>query len=160
VKPAAKDMLAFVVSLVVCLLAADLGAWFTSQSLEPWYAQLRKPGFAPSNWVFGPVWTTLYLLMAIAAWLVWRARTRTPALYPLLLFAMQLSLNVAWSFCFFYLRRPELALADIILLWLAILATLLAFLQSSGPAGCLMAPYLLWVSFAAGLNYSIWRLNA
>lgn len=159
-KPLWKDALALVASLTVCLVAADLGAWFTFQSLGTWYAELKKPGFQPPDWIFGPVWTALYLSMAVAAWLVWRARGQTPAFYPLLLFAMQLSLNVAWSYTFFYLRRPELALADLILLWLAIVATILAFWHSSRIAGWLLAPYLLWVSFAAALNYSIWTLNA
>lgn len=159
-KPFWKELAAFAVSLIVCFAAADLGAWFTFQSLETWYAELKKPGFQPPDWVFGPVWTTLYFLMAVAAWLVWRARSRAPALYPLMLFAMQLSLNVAWSYCFFYLRRPELALAAIIVLWLAIAATLLAFLQSSRAAGWLLVPYLLWVAFAAVLTYAIWTLNA
>jgi tryptophan-rich sensory protein len=159
-KPVWKDAIALVASLVVCLAAADLGAWFTFQSLATWYAELKKPAFQPPGWVFAPVWTALYVAMAVAAWLVWRQRKRTPALYPLLLFAMQLSLNVAWSYTFFYLRRPELALADIILLWLAIAATMSAFWHSSRVAGWLLLPYLLWVSFAAVLNYSIWTLNA
>lgn len=159
-KPVWKDAIALVASLVVCLAAADLGAWFTFQSLATWYAELKKPAFQPPGWVFAPVWTALYVAMAVAAWLVWRQRNRTPALYPLLLFATQLSLNVAWSYSFFYLRRPELALADIILLWLAIAATMSAFWNSSRVAGWLLLPYLLWVSFAAVLNYSIWTLNA
>lgn len=159
-KPFWKELAAFAAALIVCFVAADLGAWLTLQSLETWYAELKKPSFQPPDWVFGPVWTTLYFLMAIAAWLVWRARRRAPTLYPLMLFAMQLSLNVAWSYCFFYLRRSELGLATIIVLWLAIAATLLAFWQSSRVAGWLLVPYLLWVSFAAVLNYSIWTLNA
>lgn len=159
-KPFWKDLGAFAVSLIVCFAAADLGAWFAFQSLETWYAALKKPVFQPPDWVFAPVWTALYFLMAVAAWLVWRQRSRTPAVYPLLLFAMQLSLNAAWSYCFFYLRRPELALAANVLLWLAIAATLSAFLQSSRRAGWLLVPYLLWVAFAVLLNYSIWTLNA
>jgi tryptophan-rich sensory protein len=154
------DGLALVISVAVCFAAAAAGSWLTFASLDTWYAGLAKPSLNPPNWVFGPVWSTLYLLMAIAAWLIWQQRARTRIRLPLSLFAAQLAVNVAWSGCFFYLERLGLAFGDVVLLWLLILATMVSFFRVSRAAGALLVPYLLWVSFASYLNFAIWRLNA
>jgi tryptophan-rich sensory protein len=127
------------------------------QSVKEWYPTLDKPGWTPPAVLFGPVWTVLYVMMAIAAWVVWRDG-KTPRT-ALVLFFFQLLLNVAWSFLFFGLRMPGLALIDIFILWFAILATIIAFAFNSRAAALLMIPYLAWVSFAVALNAAIWRLN-
>jgi len=154
-----RQVIGLALSVAVCFAAAGLGSLFTRPAIEGWYASLPKPSWTPPNWVFGPVWTVLYLSMAIAAWLVWRRGGFPGAKLPLALFAAQLALNVAWSGLFFGLRTPGAALAEIVLLWLFILATAIAFWPISRVAAWLMLPYLLWVTYAAGLNYSIWRLN-
>ena len=156
----ARDLIGLAVSLVICFGAAWLGSQFTTPSIPNWYAALHKPTWTPPNWLFAPVWTLLYLSMAIAAWLVWRKAGFGGAKLALGLFAFQLILNVCWSFFFFSAHRPGLAFAEIVLLWVFIAATLLAFLPLSRIAAWLLAPYLLWVGFAAALNFSIWRLNA
>lgn len=138
-------------------------AWAASQFITPeiggWYARLRKPAWTPPNWLFGPVWTALYLSMGVAAWLVWRGRGWAGARLPLSLFAAQLALNGLWSIIFFGLHRTGAAFAEIILLWCAIAATLASFRRASPPAAALMLPYLLWVTYAAALNLAIWRMN-
>ena len=144
---------------LACFLAAGLGSLFTMISLGTWYTALVKPSWNPPSWIFGPVWTVLYGMMAVAGWLVWRRggpRART----ALQLFAVQLVLNVGWSAVFFGLQMPGLAFAEILALWVAIAATLRTSWRVSRPAGILLVPYLLWVSFAAVLNFAIWRLNA
>jgi tryptophan-rich sensory protein len=125
-----------------------------------WYAKLRKPAITPPNWIFGPVWTVLYLLMAISAWLVWRNAGWPGARFALVLFFLQLALNVAWSGLFFGLRRPAAALIEILLLWAAIVATAFAFRPLSMAAFWLMVPYAVWVLFAGFLNFLLWRLNS
>jgi len=142
--------------LLACFAAAAAGAWFPPGE---WYAQLRKPAWNPPNWIFGPVWTALYTMMATAAWLVWRRGGLPGQRVPLALFVAQLLLNAAWTPLFFGLRAPGLAFAGILLLWLAILATILAFWRAHRPAAALLAPYLAWVTFAAVLNHTLWRLN-
>jgi benzodiazapine receptor len=145
--------------VLLCLGIAASGAAWTNTSLTTWYAHLNKPAWNPPNWVFGPVWTTLYVLMAVAAWLVWRERGWREGSMPLSVFAAQLVLNAAWSWLFFGMRSPGLAFVDIVLLWLAILATVITFWRVSATAGGLLLPYLAWVSFAVALNGAIWRLN-
>jgi tryptophan-rich sensory protein len=147
------------VSLAVAYTAAGVGGWLTSKSLATWYPGLAKPSWNPPDWVFGPVWTLLYTMMAIAAWLVWRSRRSQPVRLPLGLYAVQLVLNVLWSALFFALQSPGAAVGEILVLWLAIAATLLAFLRVDRMAGILIAPYWAWVSFATILNFAIWRLN-
>jgi benzodiazapine receptor len=146
------------VCIVVCLGAAGIGSLLTTPSLRPWYEGLSKPRWNPPNWLFGPVWTILYLAMAIAAWLVWRKAGVTAA--PMQLFLTQLVLNVAWSALFFRLRSPGLAFTEIVILWFAILATTIEFWRAVPAAGWLLLPYLIWVGYATALNFSIWRLNA
>jgi translocator protein len=155
-----QQTIGLVVSMAVCFGAAGIGSMLTTPSIGGWYATLAQPAWAPPNWVFGPVWSLLYLAMAIAAWLVWRRVGFPRAASALNLFAIQLVLNVCWSAIFFGLHRPGLAFAEILLLWLAILTTMVAFRSFSRAAAWLLAPYLLWVAFAAMLNFSIWRLNA
>lgn len=158
-KGLASQAMALGICLAACFAAASLGSIATAPALGEWYAGLVKPSWNPPNWIFGPVWTTLYAMMAVAAWLVWRrGGPRGPS--ALILFGVQLFLNVAWSWLFFGLRQPGLALAEILLLWLAIGATAWVFDRISRPAALLFIPYLLWVSFAAVLNWALWRLNA
>lgn len=152
----ARQGIALAAFLALCLSVGLIGGWVTAPALPGWYAGLAKPTFNPPNWIFGPVWTALYILMAIAAWLVWR---RGEARTALRLFALQLVLNALWSPLFFGLHRIDLALIDIVLMWAAIAATALAFRHPSLLAAVLMLPYLGWVSFASGLNLALWRLN-
>lgn len=146
--------------LILCFAAAGVGAALTATSLDSWYPTLAKPSWNPPNWVFGPVWSLLYATMSVAAFLVWRRSDPHSGSAPWVLFAVQLALNVAWSGIFFGLRQPGWALAEIVVLWIAIAATMIAFAQRSRWAGWLLAPYLAWVSFAGVLNFAIWQLNA
>ena len=139
--------------LVLCLGAASVGARFRPGT---WYAALRKPAWTPPDRLFAPVWTVLYAMMAVAAWLVWR---ETGLSREIGLFVLQLALNAAWTWLFFGLKRPGLALVDLVLLWLAILLTQVAFEHVRPLAGWLLLPYLAWVTFAAALNVALWRLN-
>ncbi|HZH90481.1 MAG TPA: TspO/MBR family protein [Pyrinomonadaceae bacterium] len=143
----------------VCFAAAAVASSYTAPAIPGWYASLRKPAWNPPNWLFGPVWTLLYLMMAVAAWLVWRERGFAGAGTALALFSLQLILNALWSVIFFGRRNPALALVEIFFLWAAIFATMLAFWRVSHAAGWLMWPYLLWVTFAGFLNLNIWKLN-
>lgn len=152
-----RSFLAFVGWLVLTFLAPAAGAWMTSPA---WYAALNKPAWSPPGWLFGPVWTLLYVLMAVAAWLVWREGGWARQRRALALYCGQLVLNAAWTPLFFGLRQPGWALIEIVLLWVAILATLVAFARVRRPAAWLLAPYLGWVSFAAFLNFTLWRLNS
>lgn len=152
---------ASLLGLVVSLVAAFSAAWFGARfGPGDWYAGLAKPTWNPPNWIFGPVWTLLYTLMAVAAWRVWRKAGFKNAGPALALHAGQLLLNAAWSWLFFGLHRMDLAFAEILVLWAAILATALAFRRHDRVAAWLMAPYLAWVSFAAVLNFTLWRMNA
>lgn len=145
--------------MLICLGTASLGAAWTNRSAGEWYAMLNEPSWNPPNWVFGPVWTVLYIGMAVAAWLVWSEKGLAAARLPLCLFGVQLFLNASWSALFFGMRSPGIAFANVVLRWLAILATLIAFRRVSRLGALLLIPYLAWVSFATALNWSIWRLN-
>lgn len=142
--------------LGLCLIVGGLGGYVTAPSVIEWYPTLVKPSWQPPNWLFGPVWTVLYVMMAVAAWLVWKAGNARSALT---LWGAQLLLNFAWSFLFFGARSPGLGLIDIIALWLAIAATIFAFAFKSRLAAFLMVPYLCWVSFALALNAAIFMMN-
>lgn len=142
--------------LVLCFSAASLGAFFMPGE---WYARLKKPSWNPPGWIFGPVWSSLYTMMAVAAWLVWKRGGFAAQRRPLRLFLVQLALNGAWSPLFFGLHRPGVAFAEILLLWLAIVTTLKAFRPVSRVGAWLLAPYLAWVTFAAVLNFTLYRLN-
>lgn len=142
--------------LVLCFAAAWLGSRFLPGE---WYKQLAKPSWTPPDQIFAPVWTILYILMAIAAWLVWRKAGFAAAALPLALFVIQLALNALWTWLFFGLEKPGFAFAEIVVLWVAIVLTVVAFWRQNSLAGALLVPYLAWVSFAAALNYCIWRMN-
>ncbi|MBZ5657603.1 MAG: tryptophan-rich sensory protein [Acidobacteriia bacterium] len=146
--------------LFLCYSAAVLGSIWTSSSVGAWYAELRKPSFNPPNWIFAPVWSLLYFLMALSAWLVWGKADWGGTRLALTLFFAQLLLNVAWSWLFFGLRRPGIALVEIVFLFGAVVATALAARSVSGLAFWLMVPYALWVAFATLLNFKIWQLNS
>jgi tryptophan-rich sensory protein len=151
-----KTVLGLIGWLLLCFAAASLGALFMPGA---WYAGLNKPPWNPPAWIFGPVWSALYTMMAVAAWLVWQRGGVAAQRRPLGLFLAQLVLNAAWTPLFFGLHRPGVAFAEIFLLWLAIAASLVAFRPVSRVAAWLLVPYLAWVSFAAMLNGTLWRLN-
>ena len=142
----------------VSFVAAAVGARASVQAAR-FYSQLAQPTWAPQSWVFGPVWTLLYAMMAAAAWLVWRRDGFRGARTALGLFLAQLAANALWSWLFFAWHLGGAAFSDIVALWLLIVATLIAFWRHSKPAAALLLPYLLWVSFALALNYSVWHLN-
>jgi len=155
-----KDIAVLAGFILLCLMAGGIGSIFTFQSIPTWYAGLNRPDFSPPNWVFGPVWTTLYIMMGIAAYLVYakgirKKETKT----ALALFSVQLVLNTLWSILFFGLQSPLYGFICIIALWLAIAATIWKFYGIDKNAGLLMVPYILWVSFASVLNFFIWMLN-
>ncbi|MFA6329845.1 MAG: TspO/MBR family protein [Candidatus Micrarchaeia archaeon] len=147
-------------SIAVALAAGLIGSFFTIPSIPTWYAQLAKPSFTPPSWVFGPAWTLLYVLMGIAFFLAWRkdfkGAGRNTAIGT---YFLQLALNVLWSIVFFGWHSPLAGLAVIALLWVSIAATTAVFWRISKAAAWLLLPYLLWVSFASLLNYSVWTLN-
>jgi tryptophan-rich sensory protein len=151
-----RSALALAGWVALCFSAASLGAFFMPGE---WYASLKKPSWNPPGWIFGPVWTALYAMMAVAAWLVWRRGGFAAQRRPLGWFLAQLALNAAWTPLFFGLHWPGVAFAEIVLLWLAIVATLAAFRPVNRAATFLLVPYLLWVTFAAALNFALWRLN-
>lgn len=153
-----NNTLKLIVSVAVCELAGIVGSVFTVSSIPTWYAGLAKPALNPPAWVFGPVWTILYFLMGVSLWLIWKsgAKEKTRAIW---LFIVQLALNAVWSPVFFGAQSIGGALATIVLLWAAIVLTILIFKKISKPAAWLLFPYILWVSFAAYLNFAIWMLN-
>mgnify|MGYP001340309502 CR=1 FL=1 len=155
-----NKILKFVIAILIPQLAAVIGSVFTMPSIEDWYANLEKPQLAPPNWVFGPAWTALFLLMGIALFIVWQKglnKKNVKAAFSI--FIGQLALNVLWSIIFFGLHSPGFAFVEIVFLWFAILATIIAFAKVSKPAAWLLVPYILWVSFASYLNFMIWMLN-
>ncbi len=153
-----KQIQGLIVWLLVSFAASAVGA-VASIHAKSFYGQLVQPAWAPPAGVFGPVWTTLYVLMAIAAWLVWRSGGFRAHRRALTLFLLQLALNALWSWLFFAWHRGALAFADVMVLWFFIAATLFYFWRVRPLAGALLIPYLLWVSFASVLNYSVWQLN-
>jgi tryptophan-rich sensory protein len=153
------DILKLVASVILCQIAGFLGSLFTTPAIPTWYATLKKPFFTPPDWIFSPVWISLFILMGISLFFVWRRQGHPQFKKALTFFFVQLILNVLWSLAFFGLRLPLLGLMDIILLWIAILLTIQNFLKISKFAGVLLIPYLLWVSFATLLNFSLWILN-
>jgi translocator protein len=150
------DIIGLGAFIAACVAAAASGALFPP---GPWYETLRKPSWRPPNWLFGPAWTLLFLMIAVSGWLVWRAAGITGAAMPLVVYAIHLGVNAAWSWLFFGRRRMDLALADVILLWLLIALMIALFAPISSTAAWLLVPYLAWVSFAAFLNFTMLRLN-
>ena len=153
-----KQLVGLAVWLLLCFLAAGIGAAASVQA-GAFYGQLIRPDWAPPAWVFGPVWSLLYLLMAVAAWLVWRVAGWRAAGSALGLFMLQLGLNALWSWLFFGWRLGGLAFAEVVALWALIAATMVAFWRIRPLAGMLLLPYLLWVGFASVLNYTLWQWN-
>ncbi len=155
-----KNVWKLLVSIVICEAVGLAATPFTLSAIPTWYATLNKPSFSPPNWIFGPAWTILYLLMGISAYLVWQKGLNKIAVKrALLFFVLQLIFNFLWSFLFFYLHSPVLGLVDITILWSMILITIIKFVKISKPAAYLLIPYLLWVTFASILNFSIVVLN-
>jgi len=153
------DVLGLVGAVVLVGAAALVGSLFSYDGTSEWYRQLEKPEWNPPSWVFGPVWTFLYILIALSAWVIWLRRDRANVWPALVVFVVQLLLNALWSVLFFGLRRPDLALVEIVLLLAVIVANLVVFWRISRLAGALLIPYLIWTGFATVLNYMIWRLN-
>jgi len=155
-----NDILKLCLSVLVCLGAGWVGSIFTRPAIPTWYAALEKPAFTPPNWVFGPVWTLLYILMGVAAFLVWRKGWDIREVrIGLVTFLVQLVLNVSWSIVFFGLRSPLAGVIVIVGLWVVLLFTILRFFNLSTAAGWLLVPYILWVKIAAALNIAVWALN-
>lgn len=142
--------------IAACFFAAFTGALFRPGD---WYERLVKPTWRPPNRLFAPVWTVLYFTIAISGWLVWREAGFAGAALPLAIYALQLVLNAAWTPLFFGLHRPELGFIDIVLIWLSIIATMALFFPIDAVAALLLLPYLAWITFAAALNFAVWRLN-
>ncbi|WAC05422.1 MAG: tryptophan-rich sensory protein [Methanoregula sp.] len=156
--PAAFGLL--IICIAIPLLAGAIGSIFTMEAIPTWYAALQKPSFTPPAWIFGPVWTSLYLLMGIALFVVVRDGTCTvPVRHAVALFVAQILANTAWSFLFFGLRSPLLGLIDIFLLVVLVAGTMVAFYRVSHTAGWLLVPYLCWVSFATVVNAAVWVMN-
>lgn len=145
-------------SILFAILVGALGSLFTSSSVQTWYVTLTKPAFNPPSWLFGPVWTILYILMGVSFWMIWTSKSKEKK-RAIVLFLIQLFLNGIWSPVFFGAHSIGGALTLIVLLWAAIALTILVFKKISKPAAWLLVPYILWVSFATVLNFAIWRLN-
>jgi translocator protein len=149
-----------IVSILLPLLVGGLSGYFTSPDIQGWYATVNKPSFNPPNWIFAPVWTTLYILMGISLFLVWKSESdKAVKQTAFILFIVQLTLNFFWSIIFFRLQQPGWAFVEIIAMWLAILFTILWFGKISSLAAWLLVPYICWISFASVLNYAIYKLN-
>ncbi|MCP5469838.1 MAG: tryptophan-rich sensory protein [Chlamydiales bacterium] len=152
----AKDWCFLIGAVILTILVEVAAAKFTATTVNTWYAALKKPDWTPPSWIFAPVWTVLYLTMAVALFMVWRKGAQFGAYF---FWFLQLLLNFTWSFFFFSLKSPWLGFIDILLLWIAIFATIVVFAKYSKGAAWLLLPYLLWVSYALTLNFEIIRLN-
>ena len=156
---ASRGVLSLFVSIILCLAVSAIGGAITATSVDTWYQALEKPPFNPPDWVFAPVWTALYILMGIAAWRVWRLGLSEVTGKALAVFAVQLGLNLAWSFLFFGLQRIDLALVEIVILLCVIITNTIMFWRIDRLAGLLFVPYAVWVTYATVLNASLWLLN-
>lgn len=155
-----SNILRLAISIAICLAAGAIGSVFTADAIPGWYAGLNKPPFNPPNWLFGPVWTALYITIGIALFIVWKEGTGNSLVrQALIIFAVQLALNVLWSLVFFGMRNISFGLLVIILLWISIAFTARRFYRISSVAGILLIPYLLWVTFASVLNFFFYKLN-
>lgn len=155
-----KNIFKLILSIAVPLLIGFTASLFTVTGVGSWYQSIQKPSWNPPNWVFGPVWTTLYILMGIAFYLIWTsANHEKEKRKAISLFILQLVANFFWSFIFFNQHQVALAFAEILVLWLLILFTIFSFARINKAAAWLMVPYISWVSFAAILNFTIWQLN-
>ena len=148
------------IAMLIPLLVGGTAGFFTASGVDGWYALANKPWFNPPNWIFMPVWTMLYIMMGIALYLVWKTKAdKSIKQTAIILFAVQLTLNFFWSLIFFKMHQPGWAFAEIIVMWLMILLTIIWFGKISAAAAWLLVPYICWVSFASVLNYFIWKLN-
>ena len=155
-----NNTLKLIISIAFPLAAGLTGGLFTASQIPGWYVHLQKPSWNPPNWLFAPVWTVLYIMMGIALFLVWKNNAdRKVKRTAITIFVVQMLLNFMWSFIFFNRHQVGYALADIVLLWMLIIATIYWFGKISTPAAWLLVPYLCWVTFAAALNFAIWKLN-
>lgn len=155
-----SSIIKLIIAVAIPLVVGGISGYFTVTGVESWYLTLQKPSWNPPNWIFGPVWTTLYVMMGIALFLVWKEDTSSELkAIAVILFAVQLLLNFFWSFIFFKLEQPGWAFAEILVLWLMLLACIFAFGQVNKTAAWLLVPYISWVSFATILNGTIWKLN-
>ncbi|MGQ9695829.1 MAG: TspO/MBR family protein [Thermodesulfobacteriota bacterium] len=155
-----NKLIKLIISILLCQLAGVIGSFFTTPAIPTWYQTLIKPFFTPPNWIFAPVWISLYFLMGLSLFLVWTKKEEdSRAGKAIIIFFVQLILNALWSISFFGFRSPFLGFLNIVLLWLAILWTMQKFLKISNAGGLLLLPYFLWVSYAAVLNFSLWILN-
>lgn len=168
-----KSWGSLLIALSAPFLAAAIGGVATESSVDTWYRKLSKPSWNPPRWLFAPVWSTLYVLMGVASWLVWRKRDSSSVAWlkwfnradeqevtgALQLYGVQLALNALWSILFFGLRRLDWALAEVVVLWTLILTTLTRFYRIDARAGWLLVPYQAWVTFATFLNFMVWRMN-
>lgn len=156
-----KELTKLILCIIICQAAGVVGSVFTSRSVSTWYPTLVKPGYTPPGWVIGLVWIVLFTLMGVSLFLVWREGLRRPDVRKsVYIFSAQLVVNVLWSWAFFGQHSPLAGLAVIAVLWILILLTIIKFWQISRGAALLLVPYILWVSFAAFLNFTIWRLNS
>lgn len=163
-KKSIPNLLKLVISVAVCLSAGFIGSIFTTPSIPGWYASLAKPSFNPPSWIFGPVWTILFILMGVSFYIVWKSEARNVVKrkakrIAYSVFCLQFVLNILWSFLFFYMQCPLCAFVEIILLWFVIMATIIIFWKVSKSAAYLLIPYICWVSFATLLNFMIMILN-
>ena len=155
-----KSITKLIISILIPLAVGAVSGLFTASSVNDWFKTLNKPWFNPPSWLFAPVWTILYIMMGIAFYIIWNSHSKLEKRYNgYTYYWLQLGLNFLWSFLFFYYKRPDLALIDIILLFIMIASTIFSFRKISKTAAWLLAPYLCWVAFATALNFEIWRLN-
>ncbi|MBK6936983.1 MAG: tryptophan-rich sensory protein [Chitinophagaceae bacterium] len=155
-----NNTLKMIIAVAIPVIVGGLSGFFTVTGADSWYQTINKPSWNPPGWIFGPVWTTLYILMGIALFIVWKTdATGSVKKYAVLLFAAQMLLNFFWSFIFFSQQQPGWAFAEIVMLWILIFLTIFAFARINNTAAWLLVPYISWVSFAAILNYTIWQLN-
>ena len=155
-----KSIYKLIISIIIPLAVGGISGFFTSSSVNTWFKSLNKPSFNPPSWVFAPVWTTLYILMGISFYIIWKSHAKLEKRYTgYTYYWLQLALNFLWSFLFFFYKRPDLALIDIILLFIMIASTIMSFRKVSKTAAWLLVPYICWVAFATALNFEIWRLN-
>ena len=155
-----KSIYKLIISILIPLAVGSVSGYFTSSSVNDWFKTLNKPSFNPPSWLFAPVWTTLYIMMGISFYIIWNSHAKLEKRYTgYAYYWIQLALNFLWSFLFFFYRRPDLALVDIIILFIMIASTIFSFRKVSQTAAWLLAPYLCWVAFATALNFEIWRMN-
>ncbi len=162
-QPTAKStgrlVIGLIISIIICFSAGGLGSLATSSSITGWYVEINKPTWNPPNWIFGPVWSTLFLMISVSAWLVWKSSGFEKAKLAFGVYAFHLLLNALWSIVFFGMQQMGWAFVEIVALWISIVATIVLFHRHSKLAAWLLIPYILWVSFASFLNYTIWQMN-